>query len=142
MRNYVKPTQLLYYEGLSRLIGADVFLKHENHNPTGTFKIRGGANLMYHLKQRGIKGVITFSTGNHGLSIATAARWFGLNAVVVVPKNNNAVKNRAIIECGAELVEAVNQDLGRHFNITHTTLQLECESCPTGLVCDINRPRD
>jgi threonine dehydratase len=61
---------------------------------------------MYHLEQIGIKGVITFSTGNHGLSIATAARWFGLNAVVVVPKSNNPVKNRAIIECGAELVEA------------------------------------
>ena len=61
---------------------------------------------MYHLKQKGIQGVITFSTGNHGLSIATAANWFGVNAVVVVPKNNNPVKNRAIIECGAELVEA------------------------------------
>jgi threonine dehydratase len=106
VRSYLKPTQLTKYEGLSKLIGADVYIKHENHNPTGTFKIRGGVNLIYHLKQRGIKGVITFSTGNHGLSIATAARWFGLNAVVVVPKNNNPVKNRAIIECGAELVEA------------------------------------
>lgn len=106
VRNYIKPTQLLYYEGLSRLIGAHVYLKHENHNPTGAFKIRGGTNLMYHLKQRGVNGVITFSTGNHGLSIATAARWFGLHAVIVVPKNNNPVKNRAIVECGAELVEA------------------------------------
>jgi threonine dehydratase len=106
VRSYLKPTQLTKYEGLSKLIGADVYIKHENHNPTGTFKIRGGVNLIYHLKQRGIKGVITFSTGNHGLSIATAAKWFGLNAVVVVPKNNNPVKNRAIIECGAELVEA------------------------------------
>jgi threonine dehydratase len=50
--NFVKPTQLLYYEGLSRLIGAHIYVKHENHNPTGTFKIRGGTNLMYHLKQR------------------------------------------------------------------------------------------
>jgi threonine dehydratase len=106
VRNYVRPSQLINYEGLSELIGADVYIKHENHNPTGTFKIRGGVNLIYHLKQRGVKGVITFSTGNHGLSIATAAKWFGLNAVVVVPKNNNPVKNRAIIECGAELVEA------------------------------------
>ncbi|MBT8489718.1 MAG: pyridoxal-phosphate dependent enzyme [Deltaproteobacteria bacterium] len=106
LREYVKPTQMLYYEGLSRLIGANVYVKHENHNPTGAFKIRGGTNLMYHLKQGGTKGVITFSTGNHGLSIATAARWFGLNAVIVVPKNNNPVKNRAIIECGAELVES------------------------------------
>jgi threonine dehydratase len=61
---------------------------------------------MYHLKKTGNGGVITFSTGNHGLSIATSAKWFGLRAVVVVPKNNNPVKNRAILECGAELVEA------------------------------------
>lgn len=106
VRDFIKPTQLLYYEGLSRLIGAEVYVKHENHNPTGTFKIRGGTNLMYHLKQHDIDGVITFSTGNHGLSIATAAKWFGLSAVVVVPENNNPVKNRTIIECGAELVEA------------------------------------
>jgi threonine dehydratase len=106
VRQYVKPTQLLYYEGLSKIIGANIYIKHENHNPAGTFKIRGGVNLMHHLKQKGITGVITFSTGNHGLSIATAAKWFGLKAVVVVPKNNNPVKNRAIIECGAELVEA------------------------------------
>lgn len=106
VREYVKPTQMLYNEGLSRLIGADIYIKHENHNPTGTFKIRGGTNLMYHLHQKGVQGVITFSTGNHGLSIATAARWFGLSVVVVVPKRNNPVKNRAIMECGAELVEA------------------------------------
>jgi threonine dehydratase len=106
VRNYVKPTQLLHCEGLSRLIGADVFIKHENHNPTGSFKIRGGVNLMYHLSRKGIKGVTTFSTGNHGLSIVTAAKWFGLNAIVVVPKGNNPVKNRAIIENGGELVEA------------------------------------
>jgi threonine dehydratase len=106
VRNYVKPTQMPYYEGLSRLIGTDIYIKHENHNPTGTFKIRGGTNLMHHLDQKGIEGVITFSTGNHGLSIATAARWFGLKAVVVVPKGSNPVKSRAIIECGAELVEA------------------------------------
>jgi threonine dehydratase len=101
-----KPTQLIRYEELSRLIGADVHVKHENHNPTGTFKIRGGINLMSHLRRKGVKGVITFSTGNHGLSIATSARWFGLDAVVVVPENSNPTKVRAIRECGAELVEA------------------------------------
>jgi threonine dehydratase len=101
-----KPTQLTRYEGLSRLIGADVHVKHENHNPTGTFKIRGGINLMSHLRRKGVKGVITFSTGNHGLSIATSAKWFGLNAVVVVPEKSNPTKIRAIRQCGAELVEA------------------------------------
>jgi threonine dehydratase len=101
-----RPTQLTRYAELSRLIGADVHVKHENHNPTGTFKIRGGVNLMSHLRRRGVKGVITFSTGNHGLSIATSARWFGLDAVVVVPENSNPTKVRAIRACGAELVEA------------------------------------
>lgn len=96
----MKPTQLLYYAGLSKLIGAEVYVKHENHNPTGTFKIRGGVNLMSHLKQKGVEGVITFSTGNHGISVATSASWFGLEAIVVVPENNNPAKNRKIIETG------------------------------------------
>lgn len=106
VRNYVKPSQLIFYESLSRLIGARVYVKHENHNPTGSFKIRGGVNLMHHLQQRGTKGVITFSTGNHGLSVATSARWFSLEAVVVVPRRSNPVKTRAIVDAGAELVEA------------------------------------
>ena len=122
VRDFVKPTHLLYYEGLSSLIGAEVYVKHENHNPTGTFKIRGGINLMHHLKRKGIKGVITFSTGNHGLSIATAAKWFGLSAVVVVPKNNNPVKNRAIVESGAELIEG-----GSTFEEASQTVDLLCK---------------
>ena len=104
--SYLKATQLAFYEGLSRLVGANIYIKHENHNPTGTFKIRGGVNLMFHIKKQGIKGVTTFSTGNHGLSIATAAKWFGLEAIIVVPENNNPAKNRAIKDCGAELIEA------------------------------------
>lgn len=110
VREFVKPTQLIRYEGLSKAIGADVYVKHENHNPTGTFKIRGGVNLIWHLQHAGVAGVITFSTGNHGLSIATAAKWHGLDAAVVVPEGNNPAKNRAIRECGAELIEA-----GRRF---------------------------
>ena len=74
VENYLRPTSLTYYQGLSSVIDAEVFIKHENHNPTGTFKIRGGLNLVHHLIRAGIGGVITFSTGNHGLSIATAAR--------------------------------------------------------------------
>ncbi len=100
------PTNLLRYENLSSLIDADVFVKHENHNPTGSFKIRGGVNLMHHLRASGIEGVITFSTGNHGLSIAQAAAWFGLKATIVVPENNNPVKNQSIKLTGAELIEA------------------------------------
>ena len=100
------PTPLTFYPGLSNAIGAEIYIKHENHNPTGAFKIRGGVNLMHHLRQEDVPGVITFSTGNHGLSTATSAKWAGIPATVVVPLNNNPVKNRAIREAGAELVEA------------------------------------
>ncbi len=100
------PTNLTRYEKLSALLDADVFVKHENHNPTGSFKIRGGVNLLHHLKKSSIEGVITFSTGNHGLSVAQAATWYGINATIVVPENNNPVKNRSIKSTGATLIEA------------------------------------
>jgi threonine dehydratase len=102
------PTSLIRYEKLSSLIDADVYVKHENHNPTGSFKVRGGINLMHHLKHSGIEGVITFSTGNHGLSIAQSAAWLEIKATIVVPENNNPVKNRSIISTGARLIEAGN----------------------------------
>ncbi len=104
--SFLKPTQLTHYQGLSALLNADVYIKHENHNSTGSFKIRGGVNLVHHLSTYNVNGVITFSTGNHGLSIATAAAWHGIEATIVVPKNNNPAKNRAIIETGAELIES------------------------------------
>ncbi|MBL7005080.1 MAG: pyridoxal-phosphate dependent enzyme [Gammaproteobacteria bacterium] len=103
---HLTPTPLTHYNGLSTLLAADIYVKHENHNPTGTFKIRGGINLMHHLKQAGVKGVITFSTGNHGLSVATSASMFDIKATIVVPEHNNPAKNRKIIETGAELIEA------------------------------------
>ena len=121
VKRFIKPTQLIRYEGFSRDIRADIYVKHENHNPTGSFKIRGGLNLLYHLNQRNIHGVVTFSTGNHGLSIATAAAWLGLEAVVVVPENNNPTKNRAIKEAGAELIEA-----GRTFEKAADTVETLC----------------
>ncbi len=102
---YLTETALTPYDGLSRLLSADVYVKHENHNPTGTFKVRGGINLMHHLKHSATSGVITFSTGNHGISVALAAKLFGLEAVIVVPENNNPAKNRKIEEQGAELIE-------------------------------------
>lgn len=103
---YLLPSHLTHYEGLSSELDSQIFIKHENHNPTGSFKVRGGINLMHSLKQAGVEGVITFSTGNHGISVAASASWFGLDAVVVVPVNNNPAKNRKIREAGAELIEA------------------------------------
>jgi len=102
----INPTPLIYYKSLSNLIGAEVFIKHENHLPGGSFKIRGGLNIMHHLKQQGITEVVTFSTGNHGISIATAAKMTGIDATIVLPKGNNPEKNQRIIDAGANLLEA------------------------------------
>lgn len=104
--SHLIPTCLTRYDSLSSLIEAEIYVKHENHNPTGSFKIRGGINLMHHLKNTDINGVITFSTGNHGLSIAQSAAWLGIEATIVVPENNNPVKNRSIKSTGATLIEA------------------------------------
>lgn len=104
--SYLQPTPLIHYQGLSDLIGANIYIKHENHQPGGSFKIRGGLNLMHHLKQEQVKGVITFSTGNHGISIAASASRFGIPATIVVPKGSNPEKKRLIQETGAVLIEA------------------------------------
>lgn len=105
LRKFLSPTPLRQYKSIDRIVGAQLFVKHENHNPTGTFKIRGGINLMHHLKAMGVKGVTTYSTGNHGTSVATSARMFGLAAVVVVPKKSNPLKVQSIKDAGAELIE-------------------------------------
>lgn len=106
IKPYLKPTSLTHYEALSRAVGAEIYIKHENHQPIGCFKIRGGLTLVEKLKQDpSVNGVITYSTGNHGLSIATAGRILGLNAIVVVPVGANPVKKLAIRDCGAELIE-------------------------------------
>ena len=105
IRPHLRPAPLRNYPSLDRLIGARVFLKHENHNPTGTFKIRGGLNLMHHLAREGVAGVVTYSTGNHGTSVAASAKRFGLRAVVVVPQGSNPLKVQAIKDAGAELIE-------------------------------------
>src|SRR5215471_17502793 len=80
---YLSPTPLRRYPALDRVVGAEVHVKHENHNPTGAFKVRGGVNLVSRLTEdeRG-RGVIAASTGNHGQSIAYAARLFGTRAII------------------------------------------------------------
>lgn len=105
LKNHLSPAPLRQYQSLDRLVGAQLFIKHENHNPTGSFKIRGGINLIHNLRNAGIKGVITYSTGNHGTSVATSANIFGLQVVVVVPENSNPLKVMSIKDAGAEIIE-------------------------------------
>lgn len=92
---------------LSERVGSDVWVKHENHTPIGSFKIRGGVVYLDALLNEtpNLKGVVTPTRGNHGQSVGFAARAYGVPAVVVVPKGNGAEKNAAIRALGADLVE-------------------------------------
>ncbi|MBN0989883.1 threonine ammonia-lyase [Amphritea pacifica] len=103
---YMKPSPLIKYDGLSQLLGCEVYVKHENQNITGSFKIRGGINIMSHLKEAKVNGVVTFSTGNHGLSVATSAKLFDIPSIVVVPVGSNPVKIGLIKSAGAQVIEA------------------------------------
>jgi threonine dehydratase len=102
---HLRPTPLYRYPSLDELLGAQVFVKHENHQPVGAFKVRGGVNLVSQLStEERQRGVITASTGNHGQSIAFAARLFGVRATICVPEEANPVKVAAMRGLGAELV--------------------------------------
>ena len=102
---YLKPTPLYRYSGLSELTGANVWVKHENHQPYGAYKVRGGVNLVAHLspKERD-SGLYTASTGNHGQSIAFAAHAHGLRATIAVPEGANPGKVAAMRSLGANVV--------------------------------------
>ncbi|HEV3057167.1 MAG TPA: threonine/serine dehydratase [Vicinamibacterales bacterium] len=105
IRPYLQPTPLRRYPSLDRVVGAEVHVKHENHNPTGAFKVRGGVNLISRLSDdERQRGVIAASTGNHGQSVAFAARLFGVPAVICAPANANPVKVEAMQDLGAEVV--------------------------------------
>jgi threonine dehydratase len=101
------PTPQLCWPLLSERAGAELWVKHENHTPVGAFKVRGGLTYMTELKRQepGTAGVIAATRGNHGQSVAFAARRVGLPAVIVVPHGNSAEKNAAMRALGAELVE-------------------------------------
>lgn len=102
---YLRPTPLYPYAGLDRLLDARVWVKHENHQPVGAFKVRGGVNLVAQLgEEERRRGLVAASTGNHGQSVAYAARLFGVAARICVPENANPVKLDAIASLGAELV--------------------------------------
>jgi len=102
---YLSPTPLHHYPTLDSLLEARVYVKHENHQPVGAFKVRGGINLISRLTEaERSQGVVTASTGNHGQSIAYAARIFGVRAVIVAPEGANPVKVEAMKSYGAEVV--------------------------------------
>jgi threonine dehydratase len=101
------PTPQYCWPLLSRRVGAELWVKHENDTPIGAFKLRGGLVYLDDLRRREprIAGVVTATRGNHGQSIAYAATRLGLAATIVVPHGNSVEKNRAMTAFGARLVE-------------------------------------
>ncbi|MCX7363346.1 MAG: threonine dehydratase [Alphaproteobacteria bacterium] len=105
---------------LAKRTRCEVWVKHENHTPTGAFKVRGGLVYMERLKERSpdLKGVASATRGNHGQSIALAAARNGIAATIVVPHGNSTEKNAAMRAFGAELVEE-----GHDFDAARTVAQ-------------------
>ncbi len=101
------PTPQYAWPLLANELGAQVWVKHENHTPTGAFKVRGGLVYAQHLRRDRpeVAGIVSATRGNHGQSLAFAGRAHGLPVTVVVPHGNSPDKNRAMIGFGSELVE-------------------------------------
>lgn len=103
---FLQPSPLLDHPLLSKHLGINALVKHENHLPTGAFKVRGGLNFLHHYHGSGeARGVISATRGNHGQSIAFAASKFQTRATIVVPFGNNPEKNAAMSAFGAEVIE-------------------------------------
>jgi threonine dehydratase len=113
---HLEPTPQYCWPLVCERAGTEVWVKHENHTPIGAFKVRGGLVYVDELRKREpeVPGVIAATRGNHGQSVAFAARSAGLRAVVVVPHGNSVEKNRAMRALGAELVEH-----GQDFNAAY-----------------------
>ena len=117
----MSPTAQYAWPTLAAEIGAEVWVKHENHTPTGAFKIRGGITFVDWLRREhpDCRGVITATRGNHGQSQARAATAAGLTATILVPHGNAREKNLAMEAFGARLLEygedfdAAREEAGR-----------------------------
>jgi threonine dehydratase len=105
---------------LNEALGTEAWVKHENHTPIGAFKVRGGLAYMHQLvdHESGLPGVVAATRGNHGQSVAFAARRHGLRAVIVVPHGNSVEKNAAVRALGGELIE-----YGDDFQASHEYAQ-------------------
>ena len=132
----LKPTPLLRHPLLDRETGLDIRVKHENHNPTCAFKVRGGVNLIGSLSPEERRaGVITASTGNHGQSIALACRNEGVSCTILVPVGNNPEKNAAMRALGAEVIEH-----GRDFDEARERVEEICTARGLRYVHSANEP--
>src|SRR3989442_1398431 len=103
----MSPTPQHAWPLLARRTGCEVWVKHENHTPTGAFKVRGGLNLLARIAAEGTHrvGIISATRGNHGQSLVFAAHRHGVRCVILVPRGNSLDKNAAMRAFGAELIE-------------------------------------
>ncbi len=109
--SHIKITPLRHAKALSNLTGASVFLKLESEQVTGSFKVRGALNrLMTLSKEEAERGVMTASTGNHGLGVAFAAKQLGINAIVVFPIGASTVKRDKMEQAGVEVIQDVGYE--------------------------------
>src|SRR5260370_13069600 len=105
IRPYLSRTPLHSYPAINTLLGTETYIKHENYQPVGAFKVRGGINLISRLSPSEREhGVIAASTGNHGQSVSYAAKVFGVKARIVVPEAANPGKVAAMRGMGAEVI--------------------------------------
>jgi threonine dehydratase len=131
----LRPTPLLSHPLLDVKTGLTIFVKHENHNPTGAFKVRGGLNLVANLSADERRGVITATTGNHGQSIALACRREQVPCTIVVPQGNNPDKNAAMRALGATLIEH-----GRDFDAARERVEEMCRAGGLRYIHSANEP--
>lgn len=132
----IRETPLMRHPLLDAESGLEIWVKHENHNPTGAFKVRGGLNLIASLTpdERG-RGVVTASTGNHGQSIALACARHGVACTVFVPRGNNPEKNAAMRAYGATLEET-----GRDFDEAREACEARAAATGARYVHSANEP--
>ncbi|MEP6599077.1 MAG: threonine dehydratase [Actinomycetota bacterium] len=107
VHRFVPPTPQIAWPMLGELVGAEVWVKHENHTPTGAFKVRGGVVYAERLRRERpeVAGIVSATRGNHGQSLAFAGRALGLGVTIVVPHGNSPDKNAAMRAFGAEVIE-------------------------------------
>ncbi|MFC1491156.1 threonine/serine dehydratase [Nitrospinota bacterium] len=137
IRPYLPPTPFHEIPPLSEKFGCRFFLKFESMQPTGAFKVRGGVNLVSQLPpEERERGLITASTGNHGGSIAWAARAFGVRATVAAPEGSNPDKLTAIRRMGAEVVLA-----GKDFDEAREWCEVKADERGLRYIHSANEPR-
>ncbi len=134
---FLVPTPLLTPSALAERLGCEVHVKCENLQPTGAFKVRGGLYLLSQLSpEERARGVVTASTGNHGQSVAFAARAFGTRAVVFVPEDANPNKVAAMRRLGAEVVFA-----GADFDASRVAAEEDAAARGAYFIHSANEPR-